>query len=280
MFTSIKIKYGVYLDTVGVTNFDEEDDVNSLLERVHRFMLKSKLSKNNTIYYGTRYFDYSHNGDFENLSRIFTQEPHINVYGFYKEIPLSNRVEVVDSKMGYAKVKASKEFIPFLKRQEFVYLEHGKIPDILRADIMHIDYQSSLVELSNFKFLDNSPVHRKNIRVTPHRPLQASIEYDGEIFIEGLIADISKNSILFTTQLSKIEEIQVKGLHTKTFVLKFHVEDIDNQIRSLEMKAMIYKIFGNQIVLNIYPTLEAQNFIMEYISMCQNLLLLEIKGTV
>ena len=279
MFTSIKIKYGVYLNTVGVTNFDEEDDVSSLLERVHRFMLKSKISRNNAIYYGTRYFDYSHNGDFENLSQIFTQSPHLNVYGFYKEVPLSNKVEVVESKMGYAKVKTTKEFIPFLKRQEYVYLEHNMIPDILRADIMHIDYQSNLVELSNFKFLDNSPVHRKNIRVTPHRPLQASIEHDGEIFIEGLVADISKNSILFTTQLNKIEEIQVKGLHTKTFILKFHIEDIDNQIRNLEMKAMIYKIFGNQIVLNIYPTLEAQNYIMEYITMCQNLLLLEIKGT-
>ncbi len=278
MFTSIKIKYDTVIENVGVTNFDEEDDINSLLERVHRFLLKSKLSKQNHIYYGTRYFDYSHNGDFENISQIFMQSPQLNVYGFYKEIPLSNQVEVVESKMGYAKVRTSKEYIPFMRKQEYVYLEHSMIPDILRADVMHIDYQNSLVELSNFKFLDNSPVHRKNIRVTPHRPIQASLEYEGEIYIEGLIADISKNSILFTTQLNKIEEIQVKGLHTKTFKLEFHIEDMENQIRNLQMKAMIYKVFGNQIVLNIYPSLEAQNFIMEYITMCQNLLLLEIKG--
>ncbi len=279
MFTSLKIKYGTTIDTVGVTNYDEDDDVNSLLERVHRFMLKSKLSKGNTIYYGTRYFDYSHNGDFENLSEIFTQSPQINVYGFYKEVPLSNKVQVIESKMGYAKVRTTKEYLPFIKKQEYVYLEHSMIPDILRADVMHIDYADNLVELSNFKFLDNSPVHRKNIRVTPHRPIQAKLEIEGEIYIEGIIADISKNSILFTTQLSKIEEIQVKGLYNKTFIIQFPIEDADNQVHNLEMKAMIYKVFGNQIVLNIYPTLEAQNFIMEYITMCQNLLLLEIMGT-
>ncbi|GEM_PF-5474163 len=278
MFTSIKIKYGVIIENVGVTNYDDEDDINSLLERVHRFLMKSKLSKQNHIYYGTRYFDYSHNGDFENISHIFNQSPNLNVYGFYKEIPLSNKVEVVESKMGYAKVRSSQEYLPFMKRQEYVYLEHSMIPDILRADVMHIDYQNGIIELSNFKFLDNSPVHRKNIRVTPHRPIQATLEIEDEIFIEGLIADISKNSILFTTQLNKIEEIQVKGLHAKTFKLEFAVQDMENMVRNLTMKAMIYKIYGNQIVLNIYPSLEAQNFIMEYITMCQNLLLLEIKG--
>ncbi len=278
LFTSIKIKYDVTLNTVGVTNYDEEDDIASLLERVHRFMLKSKLSRERNIYYGTRHFDYSHNGDFENLSQIFTESPHLNVYGFYKEMPLSNKVKVTESKMGYAKIKTSGEFIPFIKRQEYVYIEHNMIPDILRADVMHIDYQSNIVELSNFKFLDNSPVHRKNIRVTPHRPIQATVEHENDIFIEGLIADISKNSILFTTQLNKIEEIQVKGLHAKPFLLKFHIEDMNHHVQNLEMKAMIYKIFGNQIVFNIYPTLEVQNYIMEYITMCQNLLLLEIQG--
>lgn len=278
MFTSIKIKFGVEINTVGVTNYDEKDDVTSLLERLHRFLMKAKLNRNSSIYYGTRYFDYSHNGDFENLSHIFIQSPKVTVYGFYKEVPLSNKVEIVESKMGYAKIRTSKEYLPFMKKQEYLYLEHSMIPDILKADIMHIDYQDRLVELSNFKFLDNSPVHRKNIRVTPHRPVKAILEYEGEIYIEGLLADISKNSILFTTQLNKIEEIQVKGLHAKTFMLKFHIEDMESQMRSLEMKAMIYKIFGNQIVLNIYPSLEAQNVIMEYITMCQNMLLLEIKG--
>ncbi len=280
MFTSIKIKFGVTIDTVAVTDYGEDDGVNSLMERAHKFLIKSKISKNSDIYYGTRYFEYSHNGDFENINKIFLQEPKINVYGFYKEMPLLNKVEIIESSKGYIKTKSQKEYLPFMKKQEYVYLEHSMIPDILRADIMHIDYTSGIIDMGNFKFLDNSPVHRKNIRVTPHRSLQATLEYESEIYIEGLIADISKNSILFTTQLNKIEEIQVKGLHTKTFELKFHIEDLDNQMRNLETKAMIYKVFGNQIVLNIYPSLEAQNIIMEYITMCQNLLLLEIKGTV
>ena len=97
--------------------------------------------------------------------------------------------------------------------------------------------------------------------------------------MEGLVADISKNSILLTTQLAKIEELQAKGLHTKSFQLKFHLESSNNKTFSVDVKAMIYKVFGNQIVLNIYPTPEIETEIVDYIAMCQNILLLEVKGT-
>ncbi len=280
MFMSIKIKYGININNVGVTNYDQEDDLNSFLGRVHKFLMQSKLSKNVDIYYGTRYFNYSHSGSFDNLKSIFTQSPTLNVYGFYKEMPLLNKVEIIESKDNLIQVRSPQEYLSFMKKQEYVYLEHPMIPDILRADIFNIDYSSHMIEMTNMKFLDNSPVHRKNIRITPHKPLQAAMTYENELLIQGLVADISKNSILFTTQLHKIEEIQVKGLQTKVFTVKFQLDGMANTIQTLEMKAMIYKVFGNQVVLNIYPTLEVQNIILEYISMCQKLLLLEIQGTI
>jgi len=153
------------------------------------------------------------------------------------------------------------------------------IPDIMRADIIKINFNNGMITLDNMKFLDNSPVHRKNIRVAPHRPLQTTLECESELYIEGLIADISKNSVLLTTQLVKIEELQVKGLQTRTFKLRFHLEGVNNSSFTVDVKAMIYKIFGNQLVLNIYPTPEIETEIAEYIAMCQNLLLLEVKGT-
>ncbi len=277
MLMSIKIKYGIVINTVGITGYDEQDDLADILDRVHRFYMKSKVMKDVDIYYGTRYFEYGHLGSFENIRNVLIQEPKINLYGFYKEAPLMSRVEVLEAKEGMIKIRAQKEYIPFLKRQEYIYLEHFMIPDVMRADITHIDFNASELTLENIKFIDNSPVHRQNVRVAPHRPLKAILEYEESFVVEGIVADLSKSSILFTTQLSKIEELQAKGLHNKEFLLKFHLETTHKTTTAIKLKAMVYKIFGNQIVLNIYPDAQTQVELSEYIAMCQNLMLLEIQ---
>ncbi|MCH9813275.1 MAG: hypothetical protein K0U47_04955 [Epsilonproteobacteria bacterium] len=278
MTMSVKIKYGLNVHNIGITAYDQSDDKNELIGRVHKFFMKSKINKEIDIYYGTKFFEYSHTGNFENIRSIITQEPMLNLYGFYKEAPLMSKVEIIDFNSGIMNVKAHKEYLLFFKKQEFIYIEHVMIPDIMRAEITKINFDNGEIELDNLKFLDNSPVHRKNVRVTPHRPIQATVEFESEFYMDGLIADISKNSILLTTQLSKIEEIQAKGLQTKSFELKFHLDSQDNSA-SINVRAMIYKTFGNQIVLNIYPSSEMENEIIDYIAMCQNLLLLEVKGT-
>ncbi len=279
MLMSVKIKFGINIHNVGITAYDSSDDKNSLIERVHTFFMKSKVSKNIDVYYGTKFFEFSHCSDSDNIQSIYTQEPNLNLYGFYKEAPLMSKVKVVDYSEGSLKVNANQEYLPFLKKQEYVYIEHAMIPDIMRADIIKINFNNGMITLDNMKFLDNSPVHRKNIRVAPHRPIQAILECENELYIEGLIADISKNSILLTTQLAKIEELQAKGLQTKSFKLRFHLDGANNSSFTVDVKAMVYKIFGNQLVLNIYPTPEIETEITEYIAMCQNLLLLEVKGT-
>ena len=277
MLVSLKIKYGVTIDAIGMTAYDEQDDLDDLLARVHKFYMKSKVMKNVDIYYGTRYFEYGHLGSFDNIRNVLVQEPRINLYGFYKEAPLMSRVEVLEAREGMIKIRAQKEYIPFLKRQEYIYLEHFMIPDVMRADITHIDFNSGVLTLENIKFIDNSPVHRQNVRVAPHRPVKAKLSYQEDFMVEGIIADLSKSSVLFTTQLSKIEELQAKGLHNKEFTLTFHLETTHKSTTSVTVRTMIYKIFGNQIVLNIYPDTQTQADISEYIAMCQNLMLLEIQ---
>ena len=88
MLMSVKIKFGLKINNVGLTTYDKSDDKNSVIERAHTFFMKSKISKDIDLYYGTKFFEYSHSGDFENIRSIFTQEPHLNLYGFYKETPL------------------------------------------------------------------------------------------------------------------------------------------------------------------------------------------------
>jgi hypothetical protein len=278
LFMSIKIQYQTEIKGAGITAYEDKEHINELIERVHKLYMKSKISKTKEILYATKYFEYGSSQNREQFASLFVKEPKINVYGFFKEAPLVHQAEVTDFVGMSMVIRANKEYISFLKKQEFVYLEHKMVPDIMRADIITIDANTSMLELNNIKFLDNSPVHRKNIRVTPHKPTLALLEFEEELYAEGLVSDISKNSILFTTQLSKIEEVQTKKLQNKKFNFSFHLESSNNVVHSIKVKAMVYKIFGNQIVLNIYPSPNVQEEINEYIALCQNLLLLEIQG--
>lgn len=278
MLMSIKIKYGTSVKGVGITALEEGEESHQLLERLHTLYMKSKISKTKDIFYATSSFEYGSGEVEKSLLSIFTKEPKIKVYGFYKEAPMVHEAEVLEFDTSMFNLRLPKEYLNFLKREEFVYLEHPLVPDIMRSDIISIDMNHSMINLSKVKFLDNSPVHRKNIRVTPHKPVQALLTYEEEFQMEGLISDISKNSILLTTQLNKVEEIQAKGLQNKKFNLSFHIESVDKQVHPIEVSAMIFKTTGNQVILNIYPTPEAQRDISEYITMCQNLLLLEAQG--
>jgi hypothetical protein len=69
-----------------------------------------------------------------------------------------------------------------------------------------------------------------------------------------------------------------KELKNKKFNLSFHIEQDNNSTQVVELKAMIFKITGNQIIVNIHPDLKAENTINEYILKCQKLLLLEAQG--
>jgi len=279
MLMSIKIKYGMDVKVVGITAYEEGEEIAVLQERLHELYMKSKISKEKDIYYATSSFEYGSGEIEKNLLSIFTKEPKIKVYGFYKEAPMVHEAKVLEFETNAFSLRLPKEYLTFLKREEFVYLEHTMVPDIMRTDIISIDMAHSVINLSKVKFLDNSPVHRKNIRVAPHQPTQALMTYEEEFQMEGLISDISRDSVLITTQLKKAEEIQAKDLYNKNFVLKFHLEGSDKLVHLIEVKAMIFKITGNQIIVNIYPTPEAQRKISEYITMCQNLLLLEAQSS-
>ena len=279
MLMSIKIKYAMSVKGVGITALEEGEKLETLQSRLHTLYMKSKISKTKEIFYATSSFEYGSGEVEKSLMSIFTKDPAIKVYGFYKEAPMVHEAKVLEFDTTAFSLRLPKEYLSFLKREEFVYLEHPLVPDIMRTDIISIDMNHSVINLGKVKFLDNSPVHRKNIRVTPHKPVQALMTYEEEFQLEGIISDISKNSILLTTQLNKIEELHAKELQSKTFVLSFHIESADKLVHAINVKAMIFKTSGNQVVLNIYPTPEAQREITEYITMCQNLLLLEAQSS-
>jgi hypothetical protein len=278
LLLSMRLKEQSGLNGIGVTSFEKGEDINVALKRAHELAQSSNDSNPKEVHYATSSFSYSDRVSHNGLKSVFVKEPKVLAYGFYKEAPIMQKGEVLEYSESRFVLKLSKEYLSFLKREPFIYIENSLVPDIMRSDIISINHDDSTIELSEVKFLEDSPVHRKNIRVTPHKPMLSSFDFEDIYHTDAVISDISKNSILITTQLPKVEELVAKDLRHKKFELSFNIEEEDGTSENLRLSAMIFKIAGNQIVLNTYPDTKTENKINDYIIKCQKLLLLEAQG--
>jgi len=108
--------------------------------------------------------------------------------------------------------------------------------------------------------------------------LKAILSYEN-FAISGFISDLSIGSILFTTEIQNIDELQKEDILNKTFTLMSELELFGNSF-DINIKATIFRTKGNQLVLNIFADSETQRVINEYINMSYQQLLLQVQGKV
>jgi len=275
---ALKINQNTVIKNIAITNFDESDTLETILKRVNDFYIKSKLSGNN-MFYGTKYLNLQ-NEDNENiLKEVFEKDNTLYVYGLYQEAAVKIDAEILSTDGNITILKVPKSFLSFLQKQPILYAEHRKIPDVFETRIINIDYLDSTIEVGKFNFTDNSPLHRKNARVSPSRPIKATLTFS-DFVIYGLISDISVSSVLFTTEIQNVEEIEKLKLLNKTFKLDFRIENLYGNNFDINVKATIYKTIGNQFVLNIFTNADNQKIIREYVNSCYQELLLHVQGKV
>jgi len=273
---ALKINHNTHLKHVGITSVDPADDINSITERLNKFALKAKMFDSD-IYYGTRNLDFNESNT-NILKKVFENEKDVYIYGLYHDAPIKISGEFVDIGDNFAKFKVPKEYLSFLQKQNILYFEHTSVADVFSASVLRVDFDNDIVEVGDLKFLDHSPIHRKQLRISPLKALKAILYYK-DFAISGFISDISANSILFTTEIHNIDEIKKEKINSKTFELMFEL-DIFGNIFEIKVKSTIFRINGNQLVLNIYSTSETQKIINEYINMSYQQLLLQVQGKV
>jgi len=274
---ALKLNYNTTLKHIAITNLDKKDDVLSITERINKFLTKSKIT-NSQIYYGTRYFDFN-DGDINTiLKKIVKNDNKLNIYGLYHDATIKIDAKILEIGDSYLRFKVSKDYLSFLKKQVILYFEHKNLADVFSGSVLKVDFENSFVEVGDLKFKDHSPIHRRHLRIEPLKPLKANLRYK-DFSIMGFISDISANSILFTSQLQNIEELQKEDLTDKTFELLFNLNIYGNDFE-VKVKATIFRINGNQIVLNIFGSSDTQRIINEYINMSYQQLLLQVQGKV
>ncbi len=274
---SLKIKYSTKIKRVSLTSVDYEDTLFSLLERLNRYFLLLKTSKEEEIFYGTKDFDFLAEKDKATLlSTIFKKDPHIKLHNFFKNIPLIEKAIIKNFQKDLLQIQINPQKLSFYKKEKSIYLEHNLLPDILKADIFKIDFSKSLLYLYNLEFLDSSPVDREDIRVKPHKTVIVQVGYAGKVLFEGIIVDLSINSILLATQLAKLEKISSINIENIEFDLKFSLP-LGNKESLIVIKGKIYKILGNQVVFNIIPNTVQKSKLSSYIAMRQHELIKELE---
>jgi len=274
---ALKLKFNTSLKNLAVTNLDKSDDLESITQRLNSFYLKAKITKQN-VYYGTKYIDYKEQNE-SVITKLMDKEKDISVYGIYKDSSIKIDADVVSIDRDSTIIKTPKEYLYFLQKQPILYFEHKNIPDVMSANVVDVDYDRSHLSIGKLKFVDQSPLHRRNLRIELPIPFKATLVSD-DFMIDGLINDISITSLLFTTQLQNIEELKKINTKEKRLKIQFKLEKLHGNDFDVEMSVSVFKTMGNQLVLNTFATAEVQNIIREYINMCYQHLLLQVQGKV
>lgn len=274
----VKFKFNVDLREIGITLLDESDDYQSLLDRLDRYYVMSKLSTKNKIFYGTKDFDFYENQNEKLiLKHIFSKLSNIKLFNFYQGLPITEEVKVASFNEGIIQINIDPIKLPFYQNEKFTFIQHDLIPAILKASIVKIEPQRSLMVLGKLEFLDSSPVERTGIRVEPDREIYASLAKESKKILEGSIISLSEDSLVLNVKPDNIAKLLEKPMWDTELILQFQIPTKKSFLTLIKTKAYIYSIVNDKVVLNITPNTLIKSKLRSYISIRQSDLLVNLK---
>lgn len=275
---SIKHKFKIDIKNIGITLYDETDNYKSFLDRLDKYYIMSKLSSRKKIFYGTLDFDfYETQNKNDILSSIIKKTNTATLYNLFNGIPIKEEVMIAKFDEGIAQIKINSAKVHFYKKEEFTFIQHEKIPNIIKAKIIKVDAAKSLLVLTNLEFLDASPVERDSIRVAPEKRISASIFFNKIKIIDGIIANVAESSVALNVKINDLEKLLDKNLLGKELEIEFQIPTDKSFLTKISTKAVIFSIINELIVLNIHPNIFMKSKIRQFVAMRQNGLLVDLK---
>lgn len=267
------------LDVVAITLIDVKDDYKELLERLEQYYVMSKISKKKKIFYGTKDFSfYEGDSNSQMLQTLFQKLNALKIHNLYQGVPVVDRTGIVAFDRGELILKIDKSKVPFYQGEDFCFLEHDLIPNILRANILRVNPTLSTLSLRDLEFLDSSPVERSGIRVEPDKPIFANLSYEGKDLCSGSIVNISENSLVLKLSQVHLSKLASANIGRGYLMLKCQLPTQKSFITTIKTKATIFRMDGENIIVTIYPSPIARTKLRSYISMQQTALLLDLKN--
>lgn len=274
----IKQKCKAEIKSIGITLYDPSDTYKSLLDRLDRYFVMSKLSSRKKIFYGTLDFDFyeTHNRN-DLLSSILKKQNTATLHNLYNGIPIKEEVVVAKFEEGIAQIRINSAKIHFYTKEDFTFIQHERIPNIIKARIIKVDPAKALLVLSNLEFLDASPVERGDIRVQPERRINGTLLHNKIKLLDAVVANISESSIALQAKIADVEKLLHKDLLDKELDVEFQIPTDKSFLTKICTKATIFSVINEMVVLSIQPTVFMKSKIRQYVALRQNGLLVDLK---
>ena len=278
MLQKINYKFKVDIEHVGITLLDESDSYKTLLDRLDKYYVMSKLSKRKKTFYGTLDFDfYETQSDKKVLDNIFKKSSSVKLFNFYQGLPITEKVEILKFDQGLIQLKVDPIKFPFYESERFTFIQHDLIPTIIKANIVKIEPNKLLMVLGNLEFMDSSPVERIGVRVEPERDIYTSLSLENKKLLDGNIVSLSENSVVLNVKPQSIKALSEKPLWNTELTLQFQIPTKKSFLTMIKTKAMIYSIINDKVVLNITPNRLIKSKLRNYISLRQSDVMLNLK---
>ncbi|WP_201352226.1 hypothetical protein [Hydrogenimonas urashimensis] len=263
----VEIAYGA------LTIIDKEDDYESLMHRIRRYLEQSKVGEEGRLCYGTRTYDFcSEGGEEQIFSNFFADNRRITLYNFYNGMPLSEEVKVLSYKNGILRIKTTLARAAFLKNEPFTFFKHPLLPDTVKADVANAVPNRAEVVLTNLRFIDKSPVDRENIRVMPDETIEVFIECANGEEIVGSIHSLAVNSLAIRLDDREMADFCFEG-DEKHVVISFDLPERERRKTHFRISAILRYRKANQLIFSIYPNHFFKQKIENYIALQQTRLI-------
>jgi len=275
---AIKQKFKTEIKSIGITLYDPLDSYKTLLDRLDRYFVMSKLSSRKKIFYGTLDFDfYETQNRNDLLSSILKKQNAATLHNLYNGIPIKEEVLVARFEEGIAQIRVNSAKIHFYTKEDFTFIQHERIPNIIKARIIKVDHAKSLIVLNNLEFLDASPVERGDIRVQPERRINGTLFHNKIKLLDAVVANISESSVALQAKIADVEKLLHKDLLDKELEVEFQIPTDKSFLTKISTKAIVFSVINEMIVLSIQPSVFMKSKIRQYVALRQNGLLVDLK---
>ena len=213
------------------------------------------------------------------FSNLVSGKTPVTMYNTYRGLPFNHAADILRVEQGNITTRVHRHQAVSMALEGRTYLQGSTLPEVIRANVVEVDYRYKQAVLSDFIGVGDAVGNRTKVRVQPSEPLEAEIS-DGRRSIRVKVADLSANGLCIFTFSASMYTLYF-GLDREVFV-DFTPPSLDSVVRFLGVVTNISAQEGSylhRLGLKIFPNPEIQPLLEEYVTKQQQVILQEMEQT-
>ncbi len=213
------------------------------------------------------------------FSNLFTDKLPVRLYNTYRGLPFNYSADILMVEQGTIATRVHRHQAVSMAVEGQTHLQSSTLPEVIRANVVEVDYRSKQAILSEFSGVGDSVGKRKMVRVQPSERVEAEIT-DGRRWIRGNIADLSANGLCILTFTPAMYALSF-GLEREVSV-DFRPPELDTVVHFMGVITNVREQEGSylhRLGMRVFSNPEIQPLLEEYIAKQQQVILQEMEET-